>query len=277
MRYYFIAILMAITSCTGLDNDYGPGNVNETPQSSVPVGVIILNEGNFQLGNASVDVFDKTTGSISRSVFQSSNDRPLGDIAQSMLIDADTGYIVINNSGKVEKVLLPSMESIGTLDGLSSPRYMIKIDDNKAYISDFLSGRISVIHPTFLTTIKEIETSGWTEKMFRYDNWIYVQSISDSGMYIIDALQDLVIGFVSIPDLIDVTMMDHRELACLTKGGLSILDMANAEVFPVAQANRFNTFSRIDYNPISKQVYVLSGNLLQYSLNSHELDTLYFS
>ena len=62
-----------------------------------------MNEGNFQLGNASVDVFDKTTGSISRSVFQSSNDRPLGDIAQSMLIDADTGYIVINNSGKVEK------------------------------------------------------------------------------------------------------------------------------------------------------------------------------
>lgn len=276
-RTHLIAGLLAISSCTGLHEDYGPRNVDDNPLPSASTGVIILNEGNFQFGNASIDIYDKANNSTSRNVFQSINKRPLGDVAQSMLMDADTGYIVVNNSGKIEKVLLPTMQSMGSLQGLSSPRYMIKIDDKKGYVSDLASGRITVFNPSTLVKTREIEVSGWTEKMFRYKNLVYVQSVDHSGMYIIDVQQDIYIGMISIPDLLDAAIINDRELIYLSEGALGILSMENNNLTPLLKLNGLTTFSRIDFDPLSQKVLIVSRDLLEYSLLSQELDTLFLS
>ena len=67
-------------------------------------GTFVLHEGNFQGGNASLSFLNNFTGIMSNGVFTAVNSIPLGDVGQSMTIWDDKGYIVVNNSGKIEVV-----------------------------------------------------------------------------------------------------------------------------------------------------------------------------
>ena len=49
------------------------------------------------------------------------NNRPLGDMVQSFSVADDKGFIVVNNSQKVEVVLLNTFKSSGCIRGILSP------------------------------------------------------------------------------------------------------------------------------------------------------------
>lgn len=61
-----------------------------------------------------------------------------------MAIDGDRGYIVVNNSGTIEAVDIRTMESLGTLTGLPSPRQLL-IDGREGFISSLSSETVTVI------------------------------------------------------------------------------------------------------------------------------------
>ena len=87
--------------------------------SSFENGVFIIHEGNFQGGNASLSFLNYFTGIMSNGVFSSANnDVPLGDVGQSMEVHNGKGFIVVNNSGKIEVVDLNGLSSAGTISGL---------------------------------------------------------------------------------------------------------------------------------------------------------------
>ena len=78
------------------------------------VDVIVLNEGNFGSGNASINWYNSSENKIYQHIFKSNNQgRPIGDVVQSMQIIGDKGYIVVNNSQKIEVVNLSDFKSIG--------------------------------------------------------------------------------------------------------------------------------------------------------------------
>jgi len=59
-----------------------------------------------------------------------------------MNIINDKAYIVVNNSAKIEVASVDSMHSVATIAGgfFQSPRFILQVDENKAYVSDWGGG-----------------------------------------------------------------------------------------------------------------------------------------
>jgi YVTN family beta-propeller protein len=123
-------------SCENLNDDPGLFPSGE--------GFFILNEGNFMAGNGSVSFYSTVTHKIYNSLFAGANQRALGDIPSFIATDGNTGYIVVNNSGTIEVVDIHTLESLGTLTGLSSPRQMV-IYGRTGYVSSLTSDELTVI------------------------------------------------------------------------------------------------------------------------------------
>lgn len=139
-------------------------------------GVWIMNEGNFLSIDGSISFLHTDSNRIENDVFSSINKRQLGDVVQSMtLTDAGKGYIVVNNSKKIEVINALTGVSEGVIQGFASPRYMVTAGQ-KAYVTDLYADKVWVVNLTNLQLIKDIPVSGWTEKLVYLNGKVYVAS-----------------------------------------------------------------------------------------------------
>jgi hypothetical protein len=111
-------------------------------------GVFIINEGNFNWGNGSISYYSYDSSKIYNDIFKTTNERPLGDIPNSMIISGDKVYIVVNNSGKIEVVEKINFKSVETISGLISPRNIAAVDNYKAYVTSLYSDSVTIIDLT---------------------------------------------------------------------------------------------------------------------------------
>ncbi|HBZ66357.1 MAG TPA: hypothetical protein DEO70_05915 [Bacteroidales bacterium] len=194
---FFTAVL--ITSCSKDNNPDKPTVV--TPVYSG--GAFICNEGAFMQGNATLDFFSYTTTAVVSNVFQSINQRPIGDVLQSMSVIGDYGYLVVNNSNKIEVVTMQDMKEAGVIEGVTAPRYIIKVADNKAYVSQWGDdGKIQVVDMKTLEVVKTIETGLGPEQMIIYNDLVYVANgggwAADSTITVINPTNDVVVGTIKV-------------------------------------------------------------------------------
>ncbi|MGL5690316.1 MAG: DUF5074 domain-containing protein [Bacteroidales bacterium] len=75
---------------------------------------LVLNEGQFGQNTASVSCVDYQN-EATNDLFRTVNNRPLGDVAQSMAEIDDKYYFVLNNSRKIEVVMSKDMVSYATI------------------------------------------------------------------------------------------------------------------------------------------------------------------
>jgi YVTN family beta-propeller protein len=181
-----------------------PSDTTTTPVT-YKNGIFVINEGNYNWGNASVSFIDQETGKVSLDIFRTSNDRNLGDVAQSMVRFRDYGLIVVNNSSRIEVVNLKDFKSVATVSGFAYPRYLEIVDSTKAYITS-LKKNIAVLDLASFSIKKEIPASGWTEVLARYDRYMYITSVGvfnesndkrKSQVYILDTQSDAIIDSIT--------------------------------------------------------------------------------
>ena len=186
----FAVIMLA--SCNQNDKDDDPNF------DSFTNGVFVVHEGNFQGGNASLSFYNKYTETYSNDVFEVVNAIPLGDVGQSMVTLGDRGYIVVNNSGKIEVVDLEDLSSVGTISGLSSPRYICVVSNSTAYVSDLFSGAITIFHPQTLATTGSIAVNGQVEEMVKTANGVIAAGTGSDQVYKINTLNNMLIDSVNV-------------------------------------------------------------------------------
>lgn len=148
--------------------------------SSSERGLFICNEGNFQYGNATLSYYDPQTKSVENEIFYRANAMKLGDVAQSMIIHNDIGWVVVNNSHVVFAIDPTTFKEVGRITGLTSPRYIHFVSDNKAYITQIWDNRIFIINPKRYEVTGYIEVpdmtseQGSTEQMVQLGKYLYV-------------------------------------------------------------------------------------------------------
>ena len=174
-------ILATFTACEPTDD-------NEDDIVTYNEGILISNEGAFDngAGTGSISFFNRADASVENNIFANANDRPLGNVVQSVSLHNENAYIVVNNANVVEVVEAETFKSVGTIEGLELPRYFMGIDNNKAYVSqwgsDGVTGSVAVIDLTTNTIAKTIATDSGAERMLRVGNEIWVACRGGFGL-----------------------------------------------------------------------------------------------
>lgn len=184
----FLTAALLISFCTGCRKL--PPDDPPLPPPTQGMTVLVVNEGNFQWGNAGITLYDLETGTHRQDVFSEVNNRPLGDVAQSISLCNGLLYIPVNNSNKTEVLYASDFSSAGVINGLTSPRYFMPAGTSKAYITDLYSNGISVVDLSSLSQTGRIPCRGSTEEMLSDDGIIWVTNTRTSYIYKINTTTD---------------------------------------------------------------------------------------
>jgi len=187
-------------------------------------GIYVINEGEFQKNNGSVSFIKKGASEVQRHIFLNANGRSPGDIIQSMGILDDQGFIVANNSEKVEIIDLNSFTVIDTIMGADYPRHFLPIDANKGYLTNgAFAGNVYVIDLSSNLIINSIDVGNGPENMVRTGNRVWVANsggwVNDSTLTIIDAQNDKVEKTIKVGDNpTDLVVDRNGDIWVLCKG-----------------------------------------------------------
>ena len=293
MKNNYLYILLTVTliySCSS-----GPDRPVNNPLFDD--GYFVTNEGNFGSGNGSVS-FISNNGSVQNDVFYNTNMFYLGDVVQSMTTANDKGYIVVNNSGKVEVVDIDSMNHIKTIENVGSPRYLTQVTQDKAYLSDWNSNAVHIIDLTTDNVVGSISVGAGPESITVANNKAYVCNVGgwglDNTVSVIDISSDQVVSTINVNDkpnsaVVDATgnlwvlsggyteyNSDWTQIISQTAGALANIDtytdnvISNLE-FPVGQHPK-NLVS----NRSGDKLYYLNGTIYSFSTSNASLDSIPF-
>lgn len=130
----YIGLLLVLTVFSCKKNEPAPpGNANTG--TAFPSNVFVLNEGNFGSGNADLTWINRL-GVLTQGAFQAVNARPLGDVGQSIAFYGGNMYIIVNNSQKIEVANESNLNSVATITGFVSPRFMAVVGST-GYVTDW--------------------------------------------------------------------------------------------------------------------------------------------
>jgi len=168
------------------------------PDEPTSYRIWVGNEGGFTYGNASLSSIDPATGVVTDQVIQSANGRPLGDVLQSMTVIDGRLYLALNNSGRVEVVDTSDFSIIGSITGLTSPRYVQKAGAEKLYVSDFQADKVHIVDPVRLQVTGGIPLEGWTEEMLLVEDEVWITNRYSDYVYLVDTTNDLVSDSIAV-------------------------------------------------------------------------------
>jgi YVTN family beta-propeller protein len=161
-------------------------------------GIYILNEGNYQSGNATIDYYDFNSQKLSTNAFEAKNNRSLGDVLQSMLIVNDKGYLVVNNSQKIEVIDRKDFSSLATITGFKSPRNIVLTYNDKAFVSEYYSGGIKEVDLNNHTITNIIPLGGNIDGMVLYNNKLFATNALANFIYVIDIISKTVTDSIKV-------------------------------------------------------------------------------
>lgn len=286
MKHRIILILLVfLTSC--MKWEY---TIQE--DFTLPKNVLfVINEGNFQYGNATLTYYDPLLQTAENEVFLRSNGMKLGDVAQSMTIRGNVAWLVVNNSHVVFAINTTTLKEVGRIVNLTSPRYMHFISDEKAYITQIWDNRIFIVNPKRYAITGYIQVpnmtmeSGSTEQIVQKGKYVYINCWSYQNRILkIDTETDQIVGELTIGIQPTSLVLDaNGKLWTVTDGGYEgspygyeapALYRINPEEMRVEQRFDFEfgqSPSEIQVNGDATKIYWINDDIWEMDVNATSL------
>lgn len=284
------AVPMFLTSCSDDDN-YGGNDVS----GEYTNGIFILNEGKFQSATTADVSFLAPNGTMENDIFYGVNDSHLGDTAQSIGIEGDKVYIVVNNSNVVKVVNRHTFELITTITtDIQNPRHIV-FEDGKGYISnwgdpmDTSDDYIAVLNLATNMVTQKIAVVEGPEKMVEENGKLYVAHKGGWGVgntvSVIDLSSNAVSATIEVADVPDGIEAKNGYLYVLcsgfsswspdtpsTQGGLYKIGLSNNQIVSdIAFAEGVHpSHLEIENN---NAYYTIGGDVYAMNLNEFALPT----
>lgn len=273
----FTLVLFASCEKTGSDAD-----INSVEANINGDGVFIINEGNFMAGNGTLSFYSYSTGKIYNDIFSRANGRPLGDVANSMVISGNRGYLVVNNSGKIEVVDKNTMQALKTIDSLVSPRNILLINNKKAYVSSLYSNSLTIIDLQINAVTGFIKIRRSSEGMVLLGDKAYVSSwYSGKDIMILNTITDKVIDSIEVaPEPESMVLDKNKKLWVICSGGYTRQNFAELIVINTTTDEIEKRFvfpsklvspSGLQINRTRDTVYYVENGLWRMSIQSSGL------
>lgn len=280
-----LAAGLLLTGC--MEWDYGESeDFNATGE-----GLFIVNEGNFQYSNASLTYYDPVSRKAENEVFARANGFKLGDVAQSMTIFGGLGWIAVNNSKVVFAIDVDTFREVGRIENLPSPRFILFVNEHKAYISQLWDNRIVIFDPSTFTVTGYIDVpgltpeTGSTEQMVRHGRYVYCNLWSYQNRVIkIDTETDTVVDELTVGVQPTSLVIDcYGKLWTLCDGGyegnpfgyeapsLFRIDIATFSIERQFKFRLGDMASELNINGSGDMIYWVNGDIWQMPVESQRL------
>lgn len=277
-RIVYILLVLVLFSCK--KKEIGPQC--PTCETEVEVNtkeVLISCEGNFGWGNASLTLYNTDGKTNVNNVFSAINGYSLGDVSQSMQeIDGDL-FVVVNNSGKIEILDTTTYLVKSTITGLTSPRYIEKVAENKAYVTDLFSDNISIVDLQSNVVSGTVAVGGWTENIVSSNEKVFVSRADTNWVFVINSATDIIEDTIFLSKNPSGIVLDNNnDVWTLCSGGSSELaalyqintgdnTIIGSMVFP----NNSDSPSRLSINSNGDKLFYLDGGIYQMSITDNNL------
>lgn len=278
-------VLLTLSGC--MKWDYG----KMEPFTTSKRGLFIMNEGNFQYGNATLSYYDPDSKTVENEVFYRANAMKLGDVAQSMTIRKDTGWVVVNNSHVVFAININTFKELGRIKGLTSPRYIHFVSDKKAYVTQIWDNRIFIVNPQSYSITGYIDCpnmtmeSGSTEQMVQYGKYVFVNCWSYQNRILkIDTTTDKVVDQLTVGIQPTSLVLDKNfKMWTITDGGYKgspygyeapSLYRIDAETFKIEKQFQFKLGenpSEIQLNGEGDELYWINKDIWRMSVDAEQV------
>lgn len=261
---------------------------------SVGKGLFVLNEGTFTYANSSLSFYDFDKNTVENNLFFRVNNTPIGDVGQSLTMIGDDLFIVVNNSKYIYKVDAKTIVYKAKIEGFTSPRYMLQVSADKAYVTDLVSTGFWVLN---LNTLEKtfVETGNTTEAIVKVGNEVFMSNwsnyytnyeTSNHSIQVIDCVNDALVETIDVAQEPNSMVVDkYNQIWVSCSGGymppqdpaIICIDAATHQII-----KRFDLASGADY-PIyltidgaGENIYFMNGgygtlNIYKMSVDATEI------
>lgn len=277
-------------SCSNDDDNVTP----EIPLGNYDNGVLVLNQGGFGHGDATVSFISSDFSAQQNDIFSIVNPNiTLGDTGQDIGLNNDLAYIVVNVSNKIQIVNRYTMENVASITtGLKNPRY-ITFYNGKGYVTNWGDGGdpnddyVAVIDLNTNTVTSTISVLEGPERIIENNGKLYVAQTGGWGygtkVTVIDASTNAVSTTITVGDLPESLQIKDGELwvSCSgnpswvsapllpTAGSIVKVNLANNEVLSTTAYATQHLYNMVI---VGNDAYYTAGSgIYKYELNATAL------
>jgi DNA-binding beta-propeller fold protein YncE len=191
----------------------------QPPKVNVQGGeILIANEGNFGWGEGTLSLYNPDSKSIQNNVYSIKNNESMGNVLHSIASFNGQFFFVVNNSSKVI-ITDTNFVKQGEITGLTSPRNIYRVGNDKAYVTDLYANVITIIDLKAQIVIGRIPCNGHSEEGVIKDGIFWFTAPETSSVYGVDIATNMISDSIQVGWMPEGIVLDNKNVMWVLNRG----------------------------------------------------------